>query len=604
MLKVLLYIPRKIWAFLSWLRGTILNLFLLAILVSMGIAISQKETPTIASGSPLYVNPEGFLVDQLSYVPATALLLSGDNKNPETRVRDLVEAIHLAATDDRIPSMVLDLNGLGRGSLSKLSEVGSALTFFRSQGKEITAVADSYDQSRYFLASFADKIYMDPLGSVSISGFASYRQYYKDALDKLNVSVHVFQAGNYKDAVEPFLRNEMSEESREHTATWINDLWQSYTSQVERNRNLTEGKVEEYITSYTRSLKQISGDAAQLALQSGLIDRLTTRQQQHQLLKENAGESINFRKYLSISKSTPQLNAQEIAVITASGNIVEGHQPPGIIGAETLNNMIADARENDRVKAVVIRIDSGGGSAFASELIRRELDETRAAGKPVLISMSSVAASGGYWLSLGADQIWAAPTTITGSIGVFGIIPTFEDSFKALGIHTDGLGTTAVAGGDQLDRPMHPHIEEALQANVDNLYQRFITLTADARKRQPEDIHNIAQGRVWSGAQAQALGLVDQLGFLTDVVNTAAELAGLKPGQYRATYPSIPLSPGEQFLQKLSEEVQVSTNLKLSPLAPLRTLQSLPQWQQWQWLAQITQQSAKPVALCAVCVVP
>ncbi len=601
MINVLLYIPKKLWAFLNWLRGTILNLLLLGVIVAIINTTLQQESPKIIPGAPLFMAIEGILVDQKSYVPASAMLIESDYKNRETLVRDIVTAIDRAAADSNIPSLILDLNFLAYGDFSKLSEIASALENFRNQGKTITAYADTFDQGRYFLASYANAIFMDPLGSVGIQGFAAYRQFYKDALDKLNVSVHVFQAGSYKDFGEPYLRNDMSEESKEHTATWINDLWRFYTSNVERNRLLDEGTLNEYANQFADNLKTVGGDTAQLALQFQLIDRLTTRQEQQSFLESENEEFNDFRHYLAATSHNPMLSPNHIAVISARGEIVTGHQPPGMIGADSLSEIIARVRDNNRVKALVIRVDSGGGSSFGSELIRRELELTRQAGKPVVISMGSMAASGGYWLSLGADEIWAMPTTITGSIGVFSIVPTFASSFEKLGIHSDGLGTTKVAGGLQLDRPLHPHMKQTMQAGVDHIYQRFLSLTATARNRQPEEIHEVAQGRVWSGAQAQGLGLIDHLGYLQDAIRSAAQLAQLKPDEYVLTYPSIQLSPTEEFIQKLSEEVRLNLGENVSTL---KTLESLPQWKQWETVINLSRRPAEPLVACLVCLAP
>ncbi len=606
MINALLYIPRKIWGFLNWLRGTLLNLILLGVIVAVVNTSLQQEAPKVIAGAPLYLAPEGILVDQKSYVPASAMLMDSDYKNSETLVREIITAIDRAAYDSNVPSLILDLNFLAYGDFSKLSEIAAALENFRNQGKTITAYADSFDQGRYFLASYANDIFMDPLGTVDIQGFASYRQFYKDALDKINVSVHVFQAGDFKDFGEPYTRNDMSEESKEHTATWINDLWNFYTANVERNRQLDPGTINEYANQFAENLKTVAGDTAQLALQFQLIDRLATRQDQQAFLDSQGKEFNDFRSYLAATQQNPLLTPNHIAVISARGEIVPGHQPPGLIGADSLSEIIARVRDDKRVKALVIRVDSGGGSSFGSEIIRRELELTRAAGKPVVISMGSVAASGGYWLSLGADEIWAMPTTITGSIGVFSIVPNFAGSFEKLGIHSDGLGTTHVAGGLQLDRPLHPHVKQTLQAGVDHIYQRFLALTASARNRQPEEIHEVAQGRVWSGAQAQGLGLVDHLGYLGDAIRSAAQLAQLKPDNYALTYPKIQLSPAEEFFQKLSEEVSLDLDTTFfgNQASTLRTLEKLPQWQQWKTLADISRKPSDPQASCLVCVVP
>ncbi|WP_346836965.1 signal peptide peptidase SppA [Microbulbifer sp. SAOS-129_SWC] len=587
-----------IGATLTWLRRVFANLLFLAVLLFIGALIFGKEERlTIPQGAALKVAPTGMLVDEVS-TPSTLPALFGGAEGPvETRVKDLVDAIDMAAKDKRISSVVLELDYLVGANLSKLEEVGSALQRFKAAGKPIYAVGDNFTQSQYFLASHADKVILNPMGSVLLTGFGAYRNYYKSALDKLKVNFHVFRVGDYKDYIEPYIRDDMSPASREDNQRWINELWGEYTDQVSGLRNLPPEAIDRYIAELPQNLRKHKGSMADTALANNLVDQLASRRDADSELEKKIGTSDDKQTYKSIDALAYLRNQQltdipkpgsdtgTIGLISATGTIVDGEAPAGKIGSKSLNSLIAKAREK-KVDALVVRVDSGGGSAFASEAIRQELLATRDAGIPVVISMGSVAASGGYWLSTAGDHIWASPSTITGSIGVFGAFPTFEDSLESVGIYNDGVGTSDLAGTMRIDRPLPKAAASVLQQGVENTYARFLQIVAEARGSTPEEVNKIAQGQVWTGRAAQQLGLVDELGTLNDAIADAAQLA--KVSKFRVEEIKRPLSPGEKFLRALSNNVdariaaQVKANLPLGAwlntlaptLAPVAELQN------------------------------
>ncbi|MGH1469655.1 MAG: signal peptide peptidase SppA [Cellvibrionaceae bacterium] len=546
---------------ITWTRVVVLNvIFLFLLFIVIGALFGNKSKP-LPSSAPLRIQINGSLVDQYSYIdPIAEIMAQGDGRNAETLVRDVVLAINTASKDDRISQLILDLGFFTGGGISKLEEIAQALEAFKKTSKEIIVMSDFYDQNQYFLASFADTVYMHPMGSVLLTGYGSFRNYYQAGIEKLHIDVHVFRVGGFKDAVEPFTRNNMSPESREHNTQWINELWSVYTSRVETQRGLPKDAINDYINNYDNYLNDVQGDAAQLAVNTKLVDELVTHSELMTRLYSAFGKNkkgddykaIDLDQYIAHLKRSPNLSKDAVSLIVASGTIYDGIQPPGNIGGDSLAQLIQQAREDSDTKAIVLRIDSGGGSAFASEIIRNELVATKNAGIPIIISMGSVAASGGYWISADADEIWATPTTLTGSIGVFAILPTFNKTLSELGISTDGIATTDLAGAMRIDMPMSPLTQNVLQHQVDNIYQRFINLVATGRSQEPESIHAIAQGRVWSGTAAQSYGLIDKLGYLNDAIASAAEKAGIE--KYRIKVVEPQLSPFQQAVNSLSNQ--------------------------------------------------
>ena len=559
-------ISRRFFRFVGWIASGIRTLFSLIFVVFFGFVVTGMFADGIQSipeKGALYLAPSGVLVDQKSYVdPVGQFMGQANSGDAETLVRDIIEALDRARYDSRITHLLLDTDYMSGGGISKLEEIGAAFSRFKDSGKPMIAVGDNFNQQQYFLAAHADEIIVNPFGGVTITGFGAYNSYFKDALDKLKINMHIFRVGKYKSAIEPFIGNSMSAEAKEETQELIDSLWQFYTSKLEKLRHLPNGTIDDFASNLHLKITAAEGDSAALAKQEGLVDRVATRSQivayLNQVLPNTDGkfDSTNMRAYLNNSRlaSGSTANKSKIALVVAKGTILDGDQPEGSIGGDTLAGIFADLRDDDDVKAAVLRIDSGGGSAFASDVIRDAISATQNQGIPVVVSMGSYAASGGYWIAAEADQVLAMSTTLTGSIGVFGVIPTAEDSLAALGIYSDGVGTTDISGMMQLDRPMTPQAEMIFQAGVDNIYTRFITLIADARKSTPSAVHEIAQGRVWTGEKALELGLVDQLGDLNEAIIVAAKLA--KVSDYDVDYRRKPMTLYEQFFIQLNSHVR------------------------------------------------
>ena len=548
------------------IRHLISLLFLVFFLIIIG-GMFAGDIQKIPDKGALYLAPSGVLVDQRSYVDPLAQALSqSDQRDAETLVRDVVDALDHAQYDARITHILLDTNYLAGGGIAKLEEISSALQRFKKSGKPIIAIGDNFTQPQYFLAAHADEIILNPMGSIMLTGFSSYSNYYKEALDKLKVNMHIFRVGKYKSAVEPFMGNSMSDEARADRRDLLNSLWQYYSSQIEHLRGLPTGALDNLVDNMHLRLADANGDTASLALDQGLVDMVASRTETYQYLKQvlptanGDFASISMPAYLNNIKLS-KLNAVDktkplVALVVASGNILDGNQPEGTVGGDSIANIFEGINEDDRVKAVVLRVDSPGGSAFASDVIRDAIAETRNNDIPVVVSMGSYAASGGYWIATEADRVLAMSTTITGSIGVFGLVPTFEDSLKALGIHSDGVGTSPISGMMQLDQPMTPQAKMIIQSGVENVYTRFLTLVAEARETTPGEVHKIAQGRVWTGEKAVQLGLVDELGDLNQAIKKAANIAGIS--NYRVDYRRKELSFIEQIMMEINGNVSAA----------------------------------------------
>jgi len=458
---------------------------------------------------------------------------------------------------------VMELDSLGRLGISKTQEIVDALGAFRKSGKPIVAVGTYYTQGQYLLASHADTVIAHPLGGVALEGYSSYHNYFREALKKISVNVHVFRAGDHKSAVEPFMRDDMSPAEKELTSRWLNNLWGQYTATVETQRELKPGMVDHYVNNFAQLLQDQGGDAAQTALQWGLVDKLLTRSQGNDFLVELVGasdddglyEAVVFERYVARKRplSLGSSNSDRVAVITAEGTILPGEQPPGSIGGDSLARLIRGAVEAEGVKAIVLRINSGGGSMFASEIIREQVVYARNMGLPVVASMGAVAASGGYYIAADADEIWATPSTITGSIGVFAAFPTFEELLQRVGIYTDGVGTTDLAGSMRADRPLNPQLEAALTSGVAFAYKSFVQIVAEGRDMSVAEVDPLAEGRVWSAPDALKAGLVDSLGSLDDAIAAAAARAGLE--SYEVQYVEMPMSARDMLMKQLANSV-------------------------------------------------
>jgi len=535
-------IVKGVWFALDGLRK-FLHLVLLLVLFGLLIAASQSELPYVPDRAALVLSPQGQLVEELSGDPLErALSRASGEFHAETRIRDLVDVVDLARDDDRVKALVLDLDGLDSAGLPMLQDLGQSIRWFRESGKKVYAYAESYSQRQYYLAAQADEVYLDPMGYILIEGFGYFRTYFRGTLEKLAVDINVFKAGSHKSAPDEWLRADMSPEDRADAEVWVGALWDAYKADVGAARNLDPELIQAYADEAAAGIRATGGDIAQYALARGLVDGLKTRQEFEAIIAEVAGKdeengfsAIEWGGYLPYVRSEDALHGdgdETIGVVVASGEILDGERAPGLIGGDSLAQVLRDVRHDEDIAAVVLRIDSPGGSIMASEVIRREIAALKAAGKPVVASMSTVAASGGYYIAMDADRILAAPTTITGSIGVFAVIPTFQRTLDKIGITNDGFGTTRLSGQTDLDRGLGPEAKEILQASVERHYRTFVEGVATARKRRPEEIDSLAQGRVWTGADAKAAGIVDDLGGVDDAIAAAAGLAGLDEDEY------------------------------------------------------------------------
>ena len=565
-------IRRSLRAFgrgLTTMRIFVTNLIFLALVfVVIAILVSGGAKLTVPDKSALVIAPEGTIVEQTTQSAPFEALLGGNEVAGETRYQDLIDALDTAKTDSRISMIVLDLEHLTGVSPAHLSGLGDALTQAKAAGKEIVAVGDYYTQGQYYLASFADNIYMHSMGQVLLTGFGSYQSYYKDLLDRLKVKVHVFRVGAYKAAVEPYTRTDMSPEAREANRAMVDELWQDYITRIAANRKMTLDQLNDYVNHYEDILKASDGDMARAALEHGLVDALISRDEMRERLIAKVGESEGtFRQiastdYLRATRRVQPPSANEIGIVVASGMILPGDQPRGTIGADSLTELIRNARLDPHVKAVVLRVDSPGGAAISSEVIRQEIEQLQVSGKPVVISMAGVAASGGYWISATADEIWAAPSTVTGSIGIFGMVPTFEDSLAAIGVTRDGVGSAPLAGAlDPIGGITDP-MGRILQANVEAGYKRFIDLVSRGRDMLPEQVDKIGQGRVWTGRKALELGLIDGLGQLPDAIAAAAKRAGVT--DYQVRFIEKPLTAREQLLQQIADSMGFASTARFT----------------------------------------
>jgi protease-4 len=527
----------RVWKVSNGVRVAMLNVIFFAILITLLVIVFRDAKPDFADKNALILAPKGTIVEQLSADgPSLSGLVTG-GPGAETLLRDMIETIERAGDDDRIDVLVLDLAELESAGISKQQEIAAALTAFRGKGKPVIATADHYSQAAYYLAAHSDEIYMHAMGEVGITGLGRYQMYFKDALDRFEVQWHIFRVGKYKSAVEPYMANEMSPAAREADLEWMGDLWQTWIADVAAARSITTADLLDYATNFDAHVIKANGDAAAAAVAAGLVDHTGGRDVVRDRLIALVGEnekthdpnSVKADEYLAYARDESPRKAwgDKVAVIVARGTIVDGEAPAGTIGGDSTAKLIRKARLDEDTKALVLRVDSGGGSAFASEVIRRELELARAAGKPVVVSMGSVAASGGYWISTSADEIWASPTTITGSIGIFGMFPTFDKPLaKHVGVHVDGVATTAFAGLSP-ERPLDPAVGRMIQSGIEHGYREFLSRVATARNMDVAAVDEIAQGRVWSGADAYEKGLVDQLGGLKEAIASAATRASL-----------------------------------------------------------------------------
>jgi protease-4 len=542
------------WYLLDGTRRAVLNLVMLVLVLAL-IVLIVNPGPLVPHGAALVVHPKGTLVEQTTLDPALAFFSS--NHEEQTSLPGLLEAVRAASNDARIKLLVLETDDIEAGGFAKLGELRAAIAAFKATGKPVLARGEQYNQGQYYLASIADEIHLAPNGEVSLPGLASYNTYFRGALDMLGVKMHVFRVGEYKSYAEPYTRSNMSDEDREEKRELLDELWGGFRNDIITARKLTPAGFDQFVLHYRDALKAAAGDASKATQTAGLIDQFSSREQWRARIKERLGDtrsgkdfrSIDANTYLAAVRSARDTEPNHIAVLVAQGSIVDGEQPPGNTGSDTLAKLIREAREDAQVKAIVLRIDSPGGSARASEVIRQELELVRQAGKPIITSMSSVAASGGYWIATATDEIFAEPTTITGSIGVIAMFPELAEPFARLGLTVDGVATSPLAGALDPRRPLSPEVAEIAQLGVEHNYRVFLDLVAKARKMKTEDVDRIARGRIWTGAQARKLGLVDQLGDLDAALAAAAKRAGLT--RYTTTWPTQNVFSMRQLLQEL-----------------------------------------------------
>jgi protease IV len=551
-----------IWRGLDGLRK-VLHLILLIVIFGAIVWAVSSSTPSVPDRAALLVKPEGQLVEQLSGdAVQRAIENAQGQERPQTLLWDLVDAIRTAATDKRIRVLVLDLDDMQGAGQPELEELAGAIRTFGASGKPVIAFGTAYDQAQYYLAAQAQQIYLDPTGYVMIQGFSRYPLYFKGLLQKVGVDVNVFRVGTFKSAVEIFTRSDMSSADKQQSLAYLNVLWATYQQALTGARKLSADAIASYVDSLPKAVSSADGDAAKVALKAGLVTALANRLQVERYLDGLVGENkstgsfngISAEDYARIVHAQMKVDHGDgdarIGVIVASGEIEDGKQPPGTIGGDSLSALIRQARLDKNIKAVVLRVDSPGGSVAASEEIYQELEALRAAGKPLVVSMGDLAASGGYYISAPANQIWASPATLTGSIGIFAIIPTIEQTLGKLGVSVDGVGTTPLAGALNIVRPLGPQISALLQSQVDRGYQQFVDRVAAGRRETPQQIDAIGQGRVWAGAQARKIGLVDHLGTLEEAVKAAARLA--KITEYQVQF----IQPHMSWAQELVQQTQ------------------------------------------------
>ncbi|MGE0622593.1 MAG: signal peptide peptidase SppA [Pseudomonadales bacterium] len=592
---------RRIGRGITRLRIFTLNALFVLLLLAVVVALFSDGRPSVPDGAALLINARGSVVDQKSPVDPLAHFLAPDAPG-ETELGEITRAIRSAATDDRIRLAVLDLDETELGA-GQAVVIGEALREFQSAGKQVVAYGAGFGQSQYLLASYADAVYMHPMGQMILPGYGAYQLYFKELLDKLDIRMHIFRAGKYKEFVEPYLRSDMSEEAREANRSLVGELWDYFASRVIANRSLPAGDFERFTQDLATELPRM-GDLATAALEHHLVDELLNLDEVRARVADEVGvgedgdfRRINLDSYLAAIGPPPGRHTNAIAVITAEGPILMGRQSQGVIAADTVMSLIRQARQDDAVRALVLRVNSPGGSAFAAEMIRQELELFQLTGRPLVVSMGNVAASGGYWIAATADRILAGPTTVTGSIGVFGLFPTFEETLAGIGVRTDGVGTTPLSSALNPFTALPEDMAAILQQSTEQTYTQFVNLVARGRDMTPDAVDAVAQGRVWTGARAAALGLVDELGGVEDAIRAAAELADISDYDVRRFRPS--LSPRELLLGSLADvEGMLGGSL-------LRLPQSLqPALRDARTLLSALNDPGHGYALCEVCLGP
>ena len=577
-----------LWHFINGSRKVFLNLLFLLFMYMLYVALMQPaESFRLKSDTTLVIRPYGNVVEQYTSTPMDRALQEATGQDrSETRLRDILESIHRAAGDSDIKQLVIDPSYMWGIGLAALKDIGHAVDAFRSTGKPVIAVADNMGQHQYYLASLADEIWLNPNGTVWIEGYSSYRHYYREGLEKLEVEINLFRVGEYKSAMEPFIRDDMSPAAEEAGKSWLGNLWRQYLDDISKHRGIPLKSLQEAIDDLPNLIEAVDGDFARYALDLGLVDRLLTGPESRQELAklgtpDKAGDSyraVDMQDYLDLTEAQKGFSsAKRVAIVVAEGKIVSGRHPAGRIGSISTAEQLRRVALDDKVAVVVLRINSPGGDAFASEALRLEVQQLRESGKKVVVSMGNVAASGGYWLAMGADEVWASPATITGSIGVFGMLPTFAKTLDKIGVHTDGFGTTDIAGKIRLDRSLDPDIARLFQASTERIYRQFLNLVKDSRPHETiEEVDEVAQGRVWSGEQALDKRLIDKVGTFQDAIEASARIAGLGD-DYRVDWVEPERSALDEFFMEFLAGAVTKLNLSVStpfelPVSWLQTM--------------------------------
>ena len=544
-MQVILKFLKYCWRGLNFIRDCVMNLVFLLFVLLLGAILSLssymdgEKVELVGEQGALLLNLDGYLADNRDSQPEWERALQElDNQHVPGKIStfDVVYAIEQAANDERIKGLVLDLNYFEGADIPALEYVGESLKNFKKTEKPVIAFSDNYTQAQYLLASYANEIYLNPRGSVFIQGLAAQNLYFKEMLDKLEVTPHVFRVGTYKSAVEPFLRNDMSPEARRNLQQWLNGMWTNYKDIIATNRKIDQNSVLPDAKTFLKELKALKGDSTAYVEQRKLVTQLASRSELDKKLIELFGSNkddepklLSFNRYLKAlpDRMLSEDSEHKIAVVNVEGVIVDGESYQDEVGGNTVSRLLSEANADKDVKAVVLRVNSPGGSAFASEVIRQEVDALQKAGKPVVVSMGSMAASGGYWISSTADYIVADKNTITGSIGIFALFPTFEKTIKKWGISSDGVATSELSDLSLL-RPLSSELNDVFQMEIEYGYDEFLSVVSKGRKLSKEEVNKIAQGQVWLGQDAYKNKLVDEIGNFDTALNKAIELANAK----------------------------------------------------------------------------
>ncbi|MEM8799594.1 MAG: signal peptide peptidase SppA [Pseudomonadota bacterium] len=575
MMKWVGRIFKGLWRALLVLQGLLGILFMVLALIFVSRLVRVEPPPSVPDGAALVLNLNGVIVERKSFELPLTNLVSPRNRPREYELPRLIQQLEFARTDDRIRAMVLQLNEFVGAGAATLDMVADAIARFRDSGKTVIAMGDGYSQAQYRLAVEADEIWMNDQGLVFLTGYGSFRNYYQELIEKLSINLHVFRVGTFKSAVEPYIQNEMSPAAREANEVLLGDLWSGYTRHIETRRAKAGiSDLTNLLNTYPEQLATYDGSFARMAQGVGLVDEIGSRMEMTARVGLIVGEeksklgfkAITIDDYLKAAIPAQPESDDLVAVVHVAGEIVDGNAIQGVAAGDTVAQLIKRARTSENVKAIVLRVDSPGGSAFASELIRAELALAQAQGKPVLTSMGDVAASGGYWVSATSDEIWAQPNTITGSIGIFAVIPSFEKSFDEIGINNDGVGTTKLSGSLTLGRPLGPELSQMITLSINQGYREFLNLVALGREMDFDRVDEIGQGRVWSGQRALELGLVDKIGTLFDTINAAAKAADLETYRWTILRPQV--SQQQLLAQAIDDLITTSVAKTLNSNLP------------------------------------